>query len=118
VSWFREALRVHAAYVHPPVPHGLVRSFVSRESLDDFYRDEGEKLIAPACSILEQAKVSCTKHLYVGPVAESIVKLAGDHACELIWMGTHGQGATAAFAIGSVARKVLQLAPVPVLLVR
>ena len=91
-----------------------VEPFTSR----GYARDEGEKLIAPACSILEQAKVSCTKHLYVGPVPESIVKLAGDYACELIWMGTHGQGATAALLLGSVARKVLQLAPVPVLLIR
>jgi len=118
VSWFRSALHVHVLFVHPPVPRGLVRSFISSEVLDDYYREEGEKAVAPACTILTQASVAYTKHLHVGEPGECIVRLARELACELICMGTHGHGAAASFALGSVARKVLQLADLPVLLIR
>ena len=116
LTWFRERPSVHVVYAHPPVPDGLVRSFFKREMLDDFYRDEGEKALAPACTILKQASVPHERHLYLGAVAESIVKLAQDQACDLIWMGTHGRGG-ASLVLGSVSRKVLQLATLPVLLI-
>jgi len=52
----------------------------------------------------------------VGQPAEVIVKLAGELACELICLGTHGRGAVATAVLGSVALKVLQFSQVPVLL--
>jgi len=118
VSWFREPLHVHVVFVHPPVPRGLVRSFISREVIDDYYREEGEKAVAPACTMLAQASVAHTKHLQVGDAAECIVRLAHEQACELIWMGTRGHGAATSFALGSVARNVLHRADLPVLLMR
>jgi nucleotide-binding universal stress UspA family protein len=118
VRWFREALQVHVVFVHPPVPHGLVRSFISRDVIEDYYREEGEKAVAPASTILTQANIAHTKHLLTGDAPPTIVRMARELACELIWMGTHGHGAAASLALGSVARKVLQLADLPVLLIR
>lgn len=118
VSWFKSPVSVHVTYVNPAVPDGLVRTFISREVLDAFYREEGEKALAPACALLDQAKVHHSKHLQVGPIAESIVRLAGELACDLIWMGTHGHGTVGTVTLGSIAQKVLHLAAMPVLLVR
>ena len=50
--------------------------------------------------------------------AEVIARLAGDLACDLIVMGTHGRTGIAELVMGSVASRVLHLAPCPVLLVK
>jgi nucleotide-binding universal stress UspA family protein len=50
--------------------------------------------------------------------AFAIIDYAGEHAVDLIVMGTHGRGALAHMLMGSVAEKVVRLAPCPVLTVR
>jgi nucleotide-binding universal stress UspA family protein len=44
--------------------------------------------------------------------------MAGELGCDLIVMGTHGRGAVAGMVMGSVANRVLHLAPCPVQLVK
>lgn len=118
LRWFRDKPSVHLLHVHLPVPVGLALEHVSRETLDRYYKEEGEAVLAPALSLLEAAALPATPHIHVGHPAETIVKLAGELGCELICMGTHGHGAVASAILGSVAHKVLQLAHVPVLLTR
>jgi nucleotide-binding universal stress UspA family protein len=50
--------------------------------------------------------------------AFAIVDYAGENGIDLIVMGTHGRGALAHLLMGSVAEKVVRLAPCPVLTVR
>ena len=50
--------------------------------------------------------------------AEAIVQYAKDHAIDLIVMGTHGRRALAHVLMGSVAERVVRMAPCPVLTVR
>ena len=50
--------------------------------------------------------------------AYAIIDYANDHAIDLIVMGTHGRGALAHLVMGSVAERVVRLAPCPVLTVR
>ena len=50
--------------------------------------------------------------------AAAIVSYARDAASDLIVMGTHGRGGVAHLLMGSVAEKVLRLAPCPVLAVK
>jgi nucleotide-binding universal stress UspA family protein len=50
--------------------------------------------------------------------AEEIVKYAQTHDIDLIVMGTHGRTAMARVLVGSVAEKVVRMAPCPVLTVR
>jgi nucleotide-binding universal stress UspA family protein len=52
-----------------------------------------------------------------GP-AVSIVNYAQETRADLIVMGTHGRGAMAHLLMGSVAERVVRLAPCPVLVVR
>jgi nucleotide-binding universal stress UspA family protein len=50
--------------------------------------------------------------------AFAIIDYAAEHHVDLIVMGTHGRGALAHLLMGSVAEKVVRLAPCPVLTVR
>lgn len=57
-------------------------------------------------------------HVREGPAHEEIVALARDRAADLIVIGTHGRGGAKRALLGSVADKVVRLAPCPVLTVR
>ena len=56
--------------------------------------------------------------MLVGPVAETIVKLAEAQGCDLIYMGTRGMVGLKKVLLGSNAVKVLHLATIPVVLVK
>jgi universal stress protein A len=51
-------------------------------------------------------------------LAESITTYARHNAIDLIVTGTHGRGAVKHFLLGSVAERVVRIAPCPVLTVR
>jgi nucleotide-binding universal stress UspA family protein len=53
----------------------------------------------------------------MGHVAQTIIEYAKDVHADLIVMGTHGRTGLAHFIIGSVAERVVRLAPCPVLTV-
>jgi len=53
-----------------------------------------------------------------GNPVEQILKQAKESNCDLIVMGTHGQGTLADVVIGSTARRVLRRSKKPVLVVR
>ena len=53
-----------------------------------------------------------------GEPAAMIIQYASEHDVDLVVMSTHGIGAKGGYALGSVALKVLQTAPCPVLLRR
>jgi nucleotide-binding universal stress UspA family protein len=51
-------------------------------------------------------------------VAEVIVEQCGQHACDLLVMGTHGRRGLGRLTMGSDAEEVVRTSTVPVLLVR
>lgn len=51
-------------------------------------------------------------------IADAIARHAKDNAIDLIVTGTHGRGAVKHFLMGSVAERVVRIAPCPVLTVR
>lgn len=53
-----------------------------------------------------------------GNVSHAITEYAKNNAIDLIIVGTHGRGAIQRFLIGSVAERVMRIAPCPVLTVR
>ena len=53
-----------------------------------------------------------------GAPAEIIVQTAIKRNCDLVIMGTHGQGAIAGVLIGSTAKWVIRQSPIPVLVIR
>jgi universal stress protein A len=56
--------------------------------------------------------------LRVGLAAEEIVRLASQHPCDLIVMGTHGRTGLARILLGSVTEEVMRHAQCPLVTVR
>ena len=101
--------------VQAPLPSDITR-FIPSASIDDFHREAGEKILAPAKSVLENSGLQYSLHILVGTVAHSIVDFAASHGCSMTIMGTHGHGSVAGMVMGSVATKVLSQIEMPVLL--
>ena len=100
------ALRFKEAHV-PPV-----------EKLDEQTRQRILDYLMPHLDAIKQDGIQAGGHIAHGAPSEEIVRQAKETAADLIVMSTHGIGATGLHALGSVAMKVLQTAPCPVLMVR
>lgn len=109
---------IHLLHVHPPIPIGRVQAHIGQETLERYYREEGEAQLQPVAARLTAAGLVVVQHIHVGDPPAIIAKLARELACDMVVMGTHGRGAVSAVVLGSVAAKVLHLAERPVLLVK
>ena len=118
-NWFKAPPKVRLLFVHLPVSRfGPFKYGPSKEALDSYYREEGERALAEAKTLLDTAGIPHSDAILVGQAAEMICEHAAEEKSELICMGTRGLGATANLVMGSVATKVLHGAKVPVLLVK
>jgi nucleotide-binding universal stress UspA family protein len=80
--------------------------------------ERSSRVLNGATSVLERAAVPCKRFLRSGSPGDCILEFARDQECDAIVMGTRGLGAVAGLVLGSVAMKVVQLARIPVTLVR
>lgn len=103
--------------VQSPLPT-RARSALGKEMVEKYYADESEKIVAPVCKFLARHGVEAKRVVKVGPVAETIGKVAEGGKFDLLVMGSHGHGALATLVMGSVTTQVLAHSKVPVLLVR
>lgn len=116
---YKRRPELHLVYVHLPVPTmgGLIKP-IGHEALQRYYREEGEDALRAVKRLFDRAKLACTTHILVGPIAQSVVTEAKKLKCDMIVMGTHGMGAVSGVLLGSVAAKAVHLASCPVLLIR
>ena len=114
-----EPLEIHLLNVQPGV-RGDVTAFVPQEVVDDYHVEEGEKALAAACKLLDDAGVPYEKHIHVGNAAEVIAHLAKDWRCDQVIMGTHGFGTVTQVLLGSVSHEAIhQMDPkIPVTLIK
>lgn len=112
-----EPVDLHLINVQPGL-HGDVGMFLSHEQMRDYHHDEGIKALQAARDRLDAAGVLYTFHISVGDPAELIVQFARDQQCDQIVMGTRGLGRLGSLLLGSVASRVIQLADVPVMLIK
>ena len=117
-AWFRDVPEIHLLQVHAPIPIGRVQAHVGRDTLHAYYLEESQELLIAAQKKLDAAGRFHTTHIHVGQPAEVIAKVAGELACDLIIMGTHGRSGMVGLVTGSVANRVLFLANCPILLVK
>jgi len=91
--------------VYPDVQRDIDEA--ARRQLERRISDEDRTVLgAQAVTIMSNA------------TAATIADYAADEKIDLIIMGTHGRGAVAHLLLGSVAEKVVRMAPCPVLTVR
>jgi len=115
---YREPLSVVLINVQPPVVSGAVKTFLSQDQIENYYREEGETALAGARDLLAAAGMPAEHHILVGDVAQTIARVAREHGCAQIVMGTRGLGTVSGMLLGSVATKVIHLADVPVVLLK
>ena len=118
IDCLREIPEIHLLHVHLPIPIGRVQAHVGKDTLHAYYLEEGQAQLLAAQQKLDAAGRFHTTHIHVGEPPEVICKMAGELGCDLIVMGTHGRNPLAGLVMGSVATRVLHLAPCPVLLVK
>lgn len=94
------------------------RAAVGKEIVNSYHADEAEKVMAPVSKFLTRHGVNAKSVWKVGPVGETIAKMADAGKFDLLVMGSHGHGALGNLVMGSVATQVLAHSKVPLLLVR
>ena len=116
---YREAPSIELVTVHRPVPKlGGMGGAVGKSQLDRYYQEEGDQTLAEAKKLLERAGIPYEPRVLVGEPAEMIVKQAKKVGADLIAVGATGKSALGKMLLGSTAAKVLQLADIPVLLLK
>jgi len=108
---------IHLLNAQRPLP-GHAASHVSQEQLQEHHQEEGMKALVDTRARLDAAGVKYHSEVRVGDEAEVISDYVRDHGCELVLMGTRGLSSVSNLLLGSVATNVIQLSPVPVLLVK
>ncbi len=111
------ACEIHLINVQPTLPSG-VTTFVSREQVAGYQRDESINALAAGRKLLDEAGIAYQWHADVGPLAETIVQHCDALQCDEIVMGTRGRTALADLLMGSTVTRVVHLTKVPVLLVK
>ena len=121
-----ESVPVQVDLLHVAEPDTALAASDSPSLVDTFA--DGDPVARPAAptqqamqaavDILDQAGVPHALHWRIGDPATEIAAQACETGCDEIIMGTRGRRALASLLLGSVAAKVVQLAHVPVTLVR
>ncbi len=114
----RDGAHVHLLNVQMPIAGVNVKLFISKESQHTHHREEGMAVLAGPRERLAQAAIAFDFHIGVGDPGQVIADYAGSKRCDEVVMGTHGRGFLGGVVLGSVAQKVVQLAAMPVVLVK
>ena len=101
-----------------PVPSYWPEKLVNEDMLRAHYESEGAKTLEAAERLLREVGVPCRSEVRAGLAGDTIADFARDERVDGIVMGTRGMGAVGSLVMGSVAQKVVHLAPVPVTLVK
>lgn len=101
-------------------PHlgGAISAFVSREQVDGYRREEGNKALASALALAGKAGVSAKVHIGVGRHGAIISDFATKLDAGAVVLGTRGHTGLAGVLLGSVAQDVIAHVDMPVTLVK
>ena len=104
-------------HVHASLPYPGAAGTVGKKAVESYQRDESRKALAVAEKELAKAGLDYASSWVVGDAAGQIARFAKKEKADLIVTGSHGHGALASLALGSVATKLVALSRVPVLIV-
>jgi universal stress protein A len=100
-----------------PLGDGFVSSG-TYAALDRRAREQARKQLTALIARARQRGVEATALLLDGVPHEQIPRIARRRRADLIVIGTHGRSGLSRVLLGSVAERVIRLAPCPVLTVR
>ncbi|MCW5576567.1 MAG: universal stress protein, partial [Burkholderiales bacterium] len=107
------ALEVHLLHVRVPFSQYIAR-FVSRRDHEAYHRQEAERALAPARTLLGRAGVPHADHVEFGDKAETIRGVAERLGVNQIVMGTARKNSLTRVLEDSVTSRVLEIVDVPV----
>lgn len=108
---------LHVAVEAPLYSEGILSMKATQQVYEAQRKWAGETL-EHRVTALRATGIDARWVLRPGVPFEEIVAAAGDERADLIVMGTHGRTGLSRFLLGSVAERVIRLAPCPVLTVR
>ena len=115
-------LHAELIYVHVASPPMLYsESVFSMEAVQRVYevqRRWAEETLQTRVTAAQAAGITARRVLRAGTAYEQIVGAAQDEKADMIVIGTHGRSGLNRLLLGSVAERVVRLAPCPVLTVR
>lgn len=113
-----EVILFQAVVEAPLYGEGLLNMREAQRVYDAQRKWAEETLEARAGQLREAEGIAVRWAVQVGAPFEEIVKVAEAEGVDMIVMGTHGRSGLNRLLLGSVAERVIRLAPCPVLTVR
>lgn len=102
--------------VQPSIP--VKAGFVTRGMIKEFQQQESDKVLGrPEIKPL-QKYLKADAYVEIGEPAACIVAFAKKTKCEEIVVGSRGLGGVKGVLLGSIASKVIQISPLPVVVVK
>jgi nucleotide-binding universal stress UspA family protein len=105
----------------PGIPYPAMGAGVAKDlsiAVDKAMREEGERVIDQAVSLLPLHPGSVTKRLENGIPAEVILTIAQDEGTDLVVLGARGMGQIREQVFGSVSHRVMTHAPCSTLIIK
>jgi nucleotide-binding universal stress UspA family protein len=96
----------------------LVDRRMRKSILKDYYKARSDEALKKPGIARLISQLSAKTVVVIGDPAEAIVGYAKRHRCDEIVMGTRGLGRVKGLLLGSIATRVVQLARMPVVLVK
>jgi nucleotide-binding universal stress UspA family protein len=118
LGWFAKPPEIHLLHVRPPIPYPGAAARAGKKAVDEYERAESLKALAVAEKMLDKAGIKYRSSWRMGDIATAIADHVKKQGIDLVVIGSHGHGALASLALGSVAMKVIASVKVPVLIVR
>lgn len=113
----RDSLEIHLLNVQPPLP-SAVTDFVDASVVRNYHKEEGDKALAGARKLLDEAGLRYDEKVALGDPAETISDYATQMNCDEIVVSARGLGRVAGLLLGSTTSKLLNISQVPVTLVK
>jgi len=117
-AWLGTPVEICLLNVQWKVAAGNVKLFISQETINDHYREQGMAELAGVRAILDAAGLAYEYHISIGNPAEAIVQYAHEHNMDQIVLSKQADAGLQSWLLGSVVSKVLHLAECPVLVVK
>jgi nucleotide-binding universal stress UspA family protein len=104
--------------VHDTVALRHASHFVGKEAVQDYLRGISETDLAAARKALDKAGIRHDMIIRTGHVSDEIASAATRGKFDMIVLGSKGRSAIRDLLVGSIAKRVSEIATVPVLLVK
>jgi nucleotide-binding universal stress UspA family protein len=110
--------QILAVFVIDDVVLDQIAKVTELETVERELKEDGQSIVNYVLSLAKKEGVKSSSFIAKGRPFEQIVHLAKDQNADLIVMGTYGRRGADRILIGSVAERVIEYGPCPVLVIK